>query len=193
MAVRNLSSKLRLHYNPLIAPPGSGGVGRSGLNRRIAVSRRWRFAYYRVPKAANSTVILTLAAHDPEQADTEAWTAHQAKRDAYVAPTDLGLIAAFAAARRYTAFTFVRDPYTRVLSAYLDKVANVTNPRSARRAARRAHSCRNRRRPGAGHHVRGLRGLSAARWLARQYPLDTAIRLRAARRGIRRVFRAHRA
>lgn len=76
------------------------------------VSKKYRFIYFRVPKSANTTVISSLLSNDPEK-DKKG-----IRKDAFGNLTTL----IFTKIERYKIFTVVRNPYTRVLSAYLQKV-----------------------------------------------------------------------
>lgn len=90
---------------------------------RIAVSPTHRFIYVRIPKAANSTISKTLASRVyPDKATriAEEPTGNYAK----------GLFSNLWATRslsrrgvldRFFVFIFLRNPHTRLLSAYLDK------------------------------------------------------------------------
>jgi hypothetical protein len=88
---------------------------------RIFCSNEHRFVYFRIPKAANSTVALSLAAameaagRSPSRGLRKT-TGHQFLASGIVRPGQ------FAA---YTTFAFVRNPFSRTLSAYLDKVGGV--------------------------------------------------------------------
>lgn len=91
--------------------------------RRAAVNPVHRYCYFRLPKCANSTVIKTLFRNDsslgdvPESANFRTMKKHFSGlfRARAWSPRDL--------TAKYFCFTVVRNPFTRVLSAYLDKVA----------------------------------------------------------------------
>lgn len=95
------------------------------IDGRIAVDVTARFVYYRIPKAANSTVIWSLyrtvagqEAQSKPVADIEA-----VKAEAFARPSRLPAEAAAQAATTFRHFTVVRNPFTRLASAYLDKIA----------------------------------------------------------------------
>ena len=111
------------HYHPLTREIDSR-IERSWVISRAAVSNTHRYCYFRIPKCANSTIARTLACYDPaidwDDADSEG---SRAKR------TFLQLLDAQARSldqleERFFLFTFVRNPYTRLLSAYLDKIVS---------------------------------------------------------------------
>lgn len=83
---------------------------------RGCVDQELGIFYNRIPKAANSTVVINLAA---EQSGRDIGA--RAAKKLFATPAELSRaeVAAFDSLLR---FTFVRNPYHRVLSAYLDKV-----------------------------------------------------------------------
>jgi len=99
---------------------------RYAVFRRIFYSPEYNFAYFRLPKCANSTVVMTLYAAMsrkagsmvavPENYEGSVEAKAQAKRGlrAYALNSFLN--------RKAFTFTFVRDPRTRLLSCYLDKI-----------------------------------------------------------------------
>lgn len=88
------------------------------VNSRTLIDLQRRFVYSRVPKAANSTIVasLYLDAQDGEQVDS---VEHLKK--GRIAPAKLSERQVNEIVANFTKFTFVRNPYMRVLSCYLDK------------------------------------------------------------------------
>jgi hypothetical protein len=89
--------------------------------KRSTVSHKHHYAYFRIPKCANTTITNTLIEHDPDL---------KSSIDNSLRPkrASRGLFRAWAwspesLAHRYFCFTFVRNPYTRLLSAYLQKIS----------------------------------------------------------------------
>ncbi len=98
---------------------------RQNICNRIFCSPEHRFIYFRIPKSANSTITLTLV-RSMEAGVNGDQTGQQSKevdqeflQSGVIFPSQM---------ERYFTFTFVRNPFTRVLSAYLDKVTS-TNPK----------------------------------------------------------------
>lgn len=85
------------------------------VDLRTAVDRRRGFIYFRVPKAANSTIIVNLLDQVPDG------PSKHAKR-AFDRASSLSREEVSGLAERFFLFSVVRDPYTRVVSAYLDKI-----------------------------------------------------------------------
>mmetsp|Transcript_3759 Transcript_3759/g.6981 ORF Transcript_3759/g.6981 Transcript_3759/m.6981 type:complete len:243 (+) Transcript_3759:1368-2096(+) len=110
---RKLEAALILRYGGVMNYPLLAGVPKHysrALLTRLAFSKRHNFFYARIPKAANSTVVATLASHiEPERlANTSAELKFRLNR----APTMRQFNRAFK-------FSIVRDPTDRVLSSYL--------------------------------------------------------------------------
>ncbi len=85
---------------------------------RSVVSRRWRYVYMRVPKAANTTVLRTLLERLPEPGLDPADIDRAKVRAVHfrnLRGEELREVAEF------FSFTVVREPHVRLLSAYLDK------------------------------------------------------------------------
>ncbi len=110
-------------FNPLLSNL-DGRVRKHRVNPRILVSTSQRFVFYRIPKAGHSTVGNTLLRYDPSITDEqrEAIQSSGDKIGFYRHPREIGLKRSREAWREYFLFTFVRNPFQRTLSAYLDKI-----------------------------------------------------------------------
>lgn len=92
--------------------------------KRATVSSRYHYCYCRIPKCANSTVMKTLAHYDGSLVGAEDVD------DVGAIKRETGWLFGARAlspktfAKKYACFTFVRNPFTRTLSAYLDKIAS---------------------------------------------------------------------
>lgn len=86
------------------------------IDRRVAVDRARSFIYFRIPKAANSTVAATLHPSPAREVSSDI-----AKRS-FSRASSLTYREVRELAERFFLFTVVRDPYSRLASAYLDKV-----------------------------------------------------------------------
>ncbi len=91
------------------------------VDGRIAVSEKHKFVYNRIPKSANSTVMRTLIQYENE-AFASNYSSADAKKNFYVKPSRLKFANARKARNSFFSFTVVRNPYTRLASAYLDKI-----------------------------------------------------------------------
>jgi len=98
--------------------PYRGPLGLFKVDPRGAFSPTDGFFYNRIPKAANSTVLATLMA---QSGFRRAFSDGHAKRR-LLRGSRLGRGDVARFERDVFAFTFVRDPYARVLSAFADKV-----------------------------------------------------------------------
>ena len=86
--------------------------------KRVCYSKKYNFCYVRIPKAANSSISKTIAAHIPEFSPAELdFIGRPEKRFLRGLPS----LAKF---QTSYSFAFVRDPANRVLSAWMDKGRN---------------------------------------------------------------------
>jgi dermatan 4-sulfotransferase 1 len=102
-------------------------VDKNVVLKRSAVSNRYRYCYFRIPKCAHSTIMKTLSYYDKsvvfhEDDETGAKARREFKNMLWAKTLNLKSFS-----KKYFLFTFVRNPYARVLSAYLDKIANMEN------------------------------------------------------------------
>ena len=88
-------------------------------NSRCVISDPMRFLYFRIPKAANSTIVATL--YKQEHGDVGGKGVKM--KGSYRHPDSLDASEARDVRDNYFKFTVVRNPYDRFLSAYLDKIA----------------------------------------------------------------------
>jgi hypothetical protein len=90
---------------------------------RSMVSNNGHYCYFRIPKCANSTIVRSLAAYDPaiifDPTDFKGRNIKRQTSNLFSARA----LTVFSLTQKYFLFTFVRNPYARVLSAYLDKIA----------------------------------------------------------------------
>ncbi|WP_019627907.1 sulfotransferase family protein [Thioalkalivibrio sp. AKL10] len=81
------------------------------------MDRERRFIYFRIPKAANSTVSYAISNIETENGDSAG-----AYKSGYDRASSLGFLETYRLHQRFFLFSVVRNPYTRVASAYLDKI-----------------------------------------------------------------------
>jgi hypothetical protein len=130
-----LSGALCLH--PFyVARPGVWSPQLWEIDARIAISLERKYCYVRVPKSANTAVISTLFHHETGRRLGGRHIKRAFKRPSALLRPDL---------RGFYCFSFVRNPYDRVLSAYLSKLAA-----SEHKSPYRAIGSRVRRRYGGG-------------------------------------------
>ncbi len=123
--------RLRTRRHPFYRHMAPLRLPLSLVDSRIAVDTHARFVYYRIPKAANSTVTWSLyrtaGGHETDGIEC-------AKASAFAHPGELSPELAEEAATAFCHFTVVRNPFIRAASAYLDKIAGAEP--QARRVAR---------------------------------------------------------
>lgn len=104
---------------------------KSGVGKRFCFSKEYRFLYFRIPKSANSTITNSLAGaiFTSMEIDDKGINA-KSKFDNI---SSLYKLNEEEILSRFFCFTFVRNPYSRVLSAFLDKI-DKENSSMAKRA-----------------------------------------------------------
>jgi len=100
----------------------------------FAVSRQNKFAYLRIPKCANSTVVATLAINELGWSTADWWSIPEEKRnhiveeyfkkDLFTKPSSLKSKECQRVVDNYLKFVVVRNPYSRVRSAFKDRIIN---------------------------------------------------------------------
>lgn len=97
--------------------PYMGSVDVSSVDRRGAYGSERNFFYNRVPKVANSSIITALAT----ASSVGRLTAVESK-SFFINPSEMNSWQVEKLIGGGFKFVFVRNPYTRILSAYLDKI-----------------------------------------------------------------------
>ena len=108
-----------------------GSLPRSHLDRRAAISRRRGYIYFRIPKAANTSVLAHLMCNElqlDELADPREKRRYAA---CYRSLSELRVDEVQAFRQRFFLFTFVRNPYTRIASAYIHKIRGNRRPKKS--------------------------------------------------------------
>lgn len=95
----------------------------NAIDARVAISHKSQFVYFRIPKAANSTIVMTLYAYEHNML-TRDFESRSVKNNYFSRPSSLSHKEFKKLEESYFKFTFVRNPYTRLASAYLDKIIN---------------------------------------------------------------------
>ena len=89
------------------------------VDSRALVSTEHKFIYFRVPKAANSSIVASLLAEDHEfHRDAVEGLKKSGPRLSLLTKAEVHTILS-----EYRLFVFVRNPFARVYSCYLDKIA----------------------------------------------------------------------
>ncbi|WP_047549142.1 sulfotransferase [Methylotenera sp. G11] len=110
------------NYHPVYSAVDSR-VPKIWVASRSSFQKTGKYCYFRIPKCANSTISKTLAHYDPsivydDNNDIDGKVAKS--KFANIGATHV--LSKTSLRKKYSLFTFVRNPYTRVLSAYLDKI-----------------------------------------------------------------------
>lgn len=99
-----------------------GNVFPPWVIRRAAVSNENKYCYFRVPKCANSTIVRSLAYYDPAIDQDEGDTTGLRTKKQFGNLLSANARNLDELQENYYCFTFVRNPYARLLSAYIDKI-----------------------------------------------------------------------
>jgi len=99
------------------------------VNHRIAINHEHRFVFVRIPK--NASTVISLSLHQNITGE-KVESASEAKKIAFNTPTSLGFRQVREVLANYFKFSFLRNPYTRVLSAYLQKISRGERGRKAK-------------------------------------------------------------
>lgn len=122
MALRQLK-KLYLRSRPFFREYlKKSSVNLVILDQKISISHDVGFVYYRIPKAANSTIFSSLYENMSGRTPADMDELSILKESYYSRPRDVSN-KQLAALKNFTHFTFVRHPIKRFLSCYHDKVA----------------------------------------------------------------------
>ena len=124
--LNTINKYVKLRLNPMIRTlPAVKYIHPRHFNKRIDISMNPNFVYYRVPKAANSTILRSIIFYDKNiDKNKKNQISNLKKKNFYKHPQNLGKKKSSHVLHEFFVFTFVRNPYDRVLSAYLDKVVN---------------------------------------------------------------------
>jgi dermatan 4-sulfotransferase 1 len=99
----------------------------------VNISTRYRYLFAEAPKVACSSIKLTLRRlelDDPEFAPPDIEDLHPRNFSPLLRPSQVGDLDKFLARKDVFKFCFVRNPYTRLLSAWLEKIAGNMPPKS---------------------------------------------------------------
>jgi dermatan 4-sulfotransferase 1 len=113
---------IKYNFNPILRK-SSNKVPKKWIVNRCAISKEKKYCFIRIPKCANSTVTRTLAHYDSNinydiNMDLDGYYAKKLFDDFF----SLDKLSLDNFVNEYYIFTFVRHPFSRILSAYLDKI-----------------------------------------------------------------------
>lgn len=85
------------------------------------INYKYNFIYFRIKKAANSTIVATLYNAETSKQINSLKELQYIKDNYYIKPSDLSKNEVKKISNYYC-FSFVRNPYSRILSSYLNKI-----------------------------------------------------------------------
>lgn len=92
------------------------------FNQLVSVSLKHRYVCFAVPKAASRTILATLDRLELGDLPYDERIQHTVRTSALVKPFQLPMDLLEGAVAEFRKFCFVRNPYTRILSAYRNKI-----------------------------------------------------------------------
>ena len=127
--INRITKNILLRWNPIINNLyATKYLRHRNLNKFIQMSTHHSFIFYRVPKVANSTLMKTIMYYDP-LLNNELNNSNSTRLNIwYLNPDNIGIQFAKEALDQFFKCAFVRNPLNRILSAYIDKIANPEDP-----------------------------------------------------------------
>lgn len=110
----------------LAAAKYSRHVPVANFDYSVNISTRYRYLYVETPKVACSSIKMTLQRlelDDPHYSRPDFEDMHNRNFSPLLKPSQVGNLDKFIARKDIFKFCFVRNPYTRLLSAWLEKIA----------------------------------------------------------------------
>ena len=92
------------------------------ISRCCILSKKYNFLYFRIPKAANSSVISTLGVMINKTVNIKTQEEIGVLKRSYIKEGKIHLCEYDKIIKNYWKFSIVRNPYNRLLSAYFDKI-----------------------------------------------------------------------
>jgi hypothetical protein len=134
-------------FNPLFNEVDTN-INRAFLYKRYAFSKSGKYCYFRIPKCANSTIVKTLAYYDPfifyNSHDAEVDQQGRLAKDKFSTFISANVLSLAALKKKFFLFSFFRNPYSRILSAYLDKLTRYNDPDNNKEINKYSQKIKNR-------------------------------------------------